>query len=55
MLQTTVSGGSSSIGNDNIMTIGSRTNGAQYFNGELDELRTWDVKRSVCDINSSMN
>ncbi|KJS04025.1 MAG: hypothetical protein VR77_12765, partial [Flavobacteriales bacterium BRH_c54] len=55
MLQTTVSGGSSSIGNDNIMTIGSRTNGAQYFNGELDELRIWDVKRSVCDINSSMN
>lgn len=55
MLQTTASGGSSSTGNDNIMTIGSRTNGAQYFNGELDELRIWDVKRSVCDINSSMN
>ena len=55
MLQTTVSGGSSSTGNDNIMTIGSRTNGAQYFNGELDELRIWDVKRAVCDINSSMN
>ncbi|HEY9084177.1 MAG TPA: LamG-like jellyroll fold domain-containing protein, partial [Vicingaceae bacterium] len=55
MLQTTIAGGSSSTGNDNIMTIGSRTNGAQYFNGELDELRIWDVKRSVCDINSSMN
>ncbi|MCW9020902.1 MAG: T9SS type A sorting domain-containing protein [Flavobacteriales bacterium] len=55
MLQTTAPGGSSSTGTDNMMTIGSRTNGAQYFNGELDELRIWDVKRSVCDINSSMN
>ncbi|MFL3664695.1 MAG: LamG-like jellyroll fold domain-containing protein [Flavobacteriales bacterium] len=55
ILQATNGGGSSSTGNDNIMTIGSRTNGAQYFNGELDELRIWDVKRSVCDINSSMN
>ncbi len=55
VLQTTNGGGSSSTGTDNMMTIGSRTNGAQYFNGELDELRIWDVKRSVCDINSSMN
>ncbi len=55
ILQATVNGGSSSTGNDNLMTIGSRTNGAQYFNGELDELRIWDVRRTPCDINSSMN
>ncbi|MDT8411643.1 MAG: LamG-like jellyroll fold domain-containing protein [Vicingaceae bacterium] len=55
VLQTTIPGGSSSTGTDNIMAIGSRTDGFQYYNGELDELRIWDVKRSSCDINSSMN
>jgi hypothetical protein len=45
-----VSGGSSSTGNSNLMTIGSRTNAAQYFTGELDELRIWDEVRTPCEI-----
>ncbi|HRZ41905.1 MAG TPA: T9SS type A sorting domain-containing protein [Bacteroidales bacterium] len=54
-LQTATSGGSSSIGTSNIMAIGSRTDGNQYFNGELDELRIWNVARNQCEITLSMN
>lgn len=48
------SGGSSSTGNDNIMTIGSRTNNAQYFPGQIDEVRIWDDIRTPCEIQSAM-
>jgi hypothetical protein len=54
ILQTTSPGGSSSTGNDNLMTIGSRTNNAQYFTGRLDELRIWDIALSSCDIQARM-
>ncbi|MBK7966137.1 MAG: T9SS type A sorting domain-containing protein [Bacteroidetes bacterium] len=55
VLQSSSAGGSSSTGNDNVMTIGSRTNGAQYFMGELDELRIWDRIRTSCEISAAMN
>lgn len=55
VLQTTSSGGSSSTGVNNVMTIGSRTDGFQYFNGELDELRIWSERRSNCEISASMH
>jgi len=55
ILQPTVGGGSSSTGNDNLMTIGSRTNNAQYFPGSLDELRIWDIALSPCEIQARMN
>jgi len=54
ILQTVDNGGSSSTGNDNIMTIGSRTNNAQYFLGRIDELRIWDAIRTQCEIHSGM-
>lgn len=55
VLQATTSGGSSSTGASNLMTIGSRTDGFQYFNGELDELRIWSERRSECEIVGSMH
>lgn len=54
VLMSTAGGGTSSTGNDNMMTIGSRTNGAQYFPGELDELRIWDDIRTPCEISGGM-
>ncbi len=50
VLQSTSGGGTSSTGNNNIMTIGSRTNNAQYFPGRIDELRIWNVARTPCQI-----
>lgn len=50
-----VSGGSSSIGTDATMTIGARTDGAQIFNGSMDEFRIWDDIRTPCEIYGSMN
>jgi hypothetical protein len=55
VLQTASSGGSSSTGSNNMMAIGSRTDGNQYFNGELDELRIWNVVRNQCEIDISRN
>ncbi len=51
--QATTAGGSSSTGSDNLMTIGSRTNNAQYFPGRIDEVRIWDDIRTPCEIQSS--
>ena len=50
-----INGGTSSIGNNNRMTIGSRTDGSQLFKGSIDEVRIWDRIRSQCEIVSSMN
>ena len=50
-----VNGGTSSTGNDNIMTIGTRTNLAQFFTGELDEIRIWDDLRTPCEIAATMS
>ncbi len=55
ILQPTTSGGSSSTGTSNVMAIGGRTDGNQYFTGELDELRIWSVVRSQCDLDISRN
>ncbi len=49
------SGGASSSGvNNNIMTLGSRTDGAQLFNGSMDEVRIWNTTRKECEIRSMM-
>lgn len=50
-----ISGGGSSTGNDNIMTIGARTDGNQLFKGSLDAFRIWSVIRTPCEIAGSMN
>lgn len=55
ILETTGTGGSSTLGTDNLMTIGAKTNAAQFFTGELDEVRIWDVVRTSCEINNGMN
>ena len=54
-LQNTVSGGSSTMGNDNRMTIGCRTDGAQFFKGKIDEVRIWNQERSNAAIVASMH
>ena len=55
VLEATSAGGSSSTGNDNLMTIGTKTDGTQPFTGELDELRIWDAIRTECQITGTMN
>ncbi|MBN4072466.1 T9SS type A sorting domain-containing protein [Crocinitomix catalasitica] len=55
ILAATSDGGSSSLGVDNLMTIGTKTDGTQPFTGELDELRIWDDIRTECEILGAMN
>lgn len=55
VLQTGGAGGSSSTGTSGLMTIGARTGGSQYFNGQLDELRVWGSAISQCQILANMN
>lgn len=55
VLQSGVSGGSSSTGTSGLVTIGARTGGSQYFNGQLDELRVWASAISLCQIQANMN
>lgn len=55
VLQATGSGGSSSTGTNNTLSIGARPGGAQYFPGQLDEVRIWTTARTVCNINATMN
>src|SRR3989338_3344880 len=52
---TGLNGGSSSLGNDGIMTIGARSDGQQIYKGSIDELRIWDDIRTPCEIFGSMN
>jgi hypothetical protein len=53
ILQPGSSGGSSSVGTLNNLSIGTRPGGAQYFSGEIDEVRIWNVARSNCEILSN--
>lgn len=50
-----ISGGSSSLGVDGVMTIGARTDGQQLFSGAIDELRIWNDIRTPCEIFGSRN
>lgn len=49
------SGGASSSGINNTMTLGSRTDGAQLFTGSMDEVRIWNTVRKECEIRSMMH
>ncbi|MCH2224015.1 MAG: T9SS type A sorting domain-containing protein [Crocinitomicaceae bacterium] len=40
----------SSTGTNGQMTIGARTDGAQPFSGEIDEVRIWSEVKEVCEI-----
>src|SRR5690606_15593787 len=48
-------GGDTSIGVNNVMTIGSRTDGSQAFAGEIDELAIWSEARILCLIVKDAN
>ncbi|WP_186280177.1 LamG-like jellyroll fold domain-containing protein [Fluviicola chungangensis] len=50
-----INGGSSTFGNDGVMTIGARSDGQQIYKGSIDELRVWDDIRTPCEIFGSMN
>ncbi|MCO6173610.1 LamG domain-containing protein [Flavobacterium sp. NRK F10] len=53
-LAPSISGGSSSLGTNNRMTIGSRSDGMQVFSGKIDEFRIWNTLRSNSEIVGSM-
>jgi hypothetical protein len=55
VLQTAASSGASSSGTNNIMTIGSRTDGAQPYTGYMDEFRLWNTARTACEILGMMH
>lgn len=40
----------SSTGNDNVLSLGSRTDGNQVFAGEMDEVSVWEVAKDECEI-----
>lgn len=50
-----ISGGSSSLGANDVLTIGARSDGEQIFNGSIDELRIWNDLRTPCEIYAGMN
>jgi len=54
-LQVVLTGGASSSGINNTLTIGSRTDGAQPFFGKMDEVRIWNTARNECEIRSMMH
>ncbi|MEP7265670.1 MAG: LamG-like jellyroll fold domain-containing protein [Bacteroidota bacterium] len=51
---TSAAGGSSNA-TSNTMTIGARTDGAQFFEGAIDEIRIWNIYRADCSISANMN
>jgi hypothetical protein len=55
VLQATGGGGTSTTGTDNLLTLGSRTNQVQFYNGSLDEVRVWDRVLPVAEILNNTN
>ena len=55
ILQPGTDGGTSSTGTNNLMTIGTRPGGAQYFPGTLDEVRVWSSARTQPQIAANFN
>ncbi|WP_415327776.1 LamG-like jellyroll fold domain-containing protein [Chryseobacterium sp. MMS23-Vi53] len=53
--QTLSDGGTTSTGTQNLMTLGSRTDGAQPFKGTMDEFRIWNTVRTGSQISANMN
>jgi uncharacterized repeat protein (TIGR03803 family) len=41
--------------NSNPLSIGTQPGCGEFFDGSLDELRVWNVARTQCQINNSMN
>lgn len=55
IIQSGSTGGGSSSGTNNLMTIGTRPGGAQYFPGTIDEVRVWNTARTQPQIASLYN
>jgi len=55
ILQSGASGGGSSTGTNNLMTLGTRPGGAQFFPGTIDEVRVWNTARTQTQIASLYN
>ncbi|MFN8297856.1 MAG: LamG-like jellyroll fold domain-containing protein [Chitinophagales bacterium] len=55
ILQPSVAGGSSSNGTAGLLSIGARPDGAQFFNGALDDIRIWSEARTACQLQANMN
>lgn len=45
----------SSVATDGMMAIGAKTDGAQVFTGDMDELSIWSIAKSQCELNFEMN
>lgn len=45
----------SSVATNGKMTIGARTDGAQLFTGEIDEVAIWSVAKPACEIGFEMD
>jgi len=48
--QAGFSGGGSTTGTANNLSIGSQPGGGQYFTGSIDEVRVWNTARTNCEI-----
>jgi len=55
VLQATTGGGTSSTGINGLLTLGSRTGGTQFFNGNIDEVRIWNRVLPVAEIVNNYN
>lgn len=51
---TGISGGNTSVGNDGVLMIGARSDGAQTFNGRMDDLRVWSTVRTPNELRQEM-
>ncbi len=55
VLQPYLSGGTSTNGTDNSLSIGSKTDGTQNFNGNIDEVRIWSKALTDVEVQNTMN
>ena len=53
--QSSISGGNSSSSMVNLLGIGAKTDGSQFFKGVIDEFRIWDSVRSLSEITTNLN